>query len=141
MTHLNVVNVLNPVNQVLVDLAGLPLPQPLLRHYIIKELASLTVFHDEIQLIFRVNNLITYYSSLTYFIKLNNIRMCHQSQYHQLSIHPFPIVRIFDPTLLQDLHRHSTKIQTSDAYFSPVSVCIAFRTFPNVPSPKALPRT
>lgn len=59
MTNFNCVNILDAIDQVLIKFTSFSFSQLLLGDYVIEELASLAVLHDEVELVFRIYDLKT----------------------------------------------------------------------------------
>ena len=70
----------------------------------LKQLSTLGVLHDQIDLDFRFDNLIM--DKSMHLKKLNYIGMPYFSQYMDLPLNAYQITLIFDLFLLQDLNGH-----------------------------------
>ena len=92
MADFNLVYVFDPRDYLLEKLAPFLLLQAFPLHYIVEELTTPSIFHDQEQLLRSFNNLHPHYNiSAAYLIKLNDVRVANDFQNVYFSRHALHI--------------------------------------------------
>lgn len=130
MADSELVNVLDSRYELLKVFARGLLFKALILHDQIEELASFDKFHDEVEVLLRLDD----------FVDLDHVGVMQLLEDLDFTANSLDVLLVLDARLLQYLDGH-LQIQKWELTFSPVRMCVPCFTLPKVPSPSALPST
>jgi hypothetical protein len=132
MDDVESMDILNPCDDLLEELAGLFFFNSIVRNDVFEEFTATGILHDQIELA----------GGLDDFVELDDVGVADQFQDMNFSGNPFDIVNICYLFFLENLYGNleGSIMCKGGGTFSPVRMCVPNLTLPNVPSPIVFPR-
>ena len=115
MDDVELMEVFNTSDDLVEEFEGLRLLNTLVLHDIVEELTSIRIFHDQIELLWRLND----------FVKLDDVWVSNHFENMDFSRNSFNIINILDLVFFENFNRHSfirklmdTELDLAESAFS-----------------------